>query len=374
MQLAVVKETQSAERRVAMVPEDVKKYTTMGLDVLVQQGAGLAAGINDEAYYQAGAILKPDFKSTVQSADIVLKIQIPHEKEEIQHLKKGALLVGIFSPLTQKKAIEDFAKLGISAISMDMVPRITRAQSMDVLSSQSNLAGYRAVLDAVYEFDKAMPMMMTAAGTIAPAKVLILGAGVAGLQAIATAKRLGAVVSAFDVRPAVKEQVQSLGATFIEVEADENLETAGGYAKEVSEDYKQKQAAKIKEAISKSDIVITTALIPGRPAPLLIPADFVDTMKPGSIIVDMAVESGGNCALSKPGEIVTHKGVKIIGHCNIASRLPRDASALLSRNYYNLVKLIYDTPQKAVNLNFDDEIIKASTLTHQGEIVHEQLR
>ena len=381
MRIAIVKETRPGECRVAASPETVKKLTDMGLEVVVQAGAGDASSFVDDDFETAGALIARDFKATVSKADLVLKVQKPGLKgekgvdDELKHLPKGAALVAMLSPLNDQDQLEAYNKQGVSSFSMDMIPRITRAQSMDVLSSQSNLGGYRAVVEAAIEYGRAFPMMMTAAGTVPPAKVLVLGAGVAGLQAIATAKRLGAVVSAFDVRPAVKEQVESLGASFVEVEQpNEDAETAGGYAKEMSEDYKKKQAEKIRETLAKSDIAITTALIPGRPAPMLIPEYMVEDMKPGSIIVDMAVEMGGNCEVSKIDEVVNHRGVKVIGHRNIPSRIPQDASRLYARNILNFLELIIDKDSKTLKWDGEDEIIKGTLLTHEGQTVHENFK
>jgi len=291
-------------------------------------------------------------------------------------MKKGAKLAAIMNPYAEDANIPAYASAGIEAFAMEFMPRITRAQSMDVLSSQSNLAGYRAVLDACYEYGRALPMMMTAAGTIAPARVMIMGAGVAGLQAIATAKRLGAIVSATDVRIATKEQVESLGGTFVYVDDEEarEAETSGGYAKEMSDEYKKKQAELIAETLKKQDIAITTALIPGRPAPLLITEEMVHSMRPGSVIVDMAVEQGGNCALSKPGEIVEVNGVKIVGHLNIPSRLAADTSALYAKNLLNFITPLMDTENKTLNIDWEDEIITGTLLTKDGEVVHPNLK
>jgi NAD(P) transhydrogenase subunit alpha len=287
-------------------------------------------------------------------------------------LKRGATLIGMLAPYAARDQIAAYAERGIDAFAMELIPRITRAQTMDVLSSQSNLAGYKAVLDAAAEFGRAFPMMMTAAGTLAPARVLVMGAGVAGLQAIATARRLGAVVSATDVRPAAKEQVQSLGATFIAVEDEEfrEAETAGGYAKEMSDAYKQKQAALIAETVKKQDVIITTALIPGRPAPVLLTEEMVKSMKPGSVIVDLAVEQGGNCALSEPGEVVDKHGVRIVGHLNVPSRLAVDASALYARNLLAFLTPLIDKEAGALKIDWEDEIVKGTALTRDGKVVH----
>ncbi len=373
LKIAIPKETAAYEKRVAASPETVKKIIALGAEVTVQSGAGTDAAFTDNAYTAAGASIANDFADTVKGADIVLKVQAP-DSGEIEKLPKGSLLIAMLAPYANKSILSDLATAGVDSFSMEFVPRITRAQSMDVLSSQSNLAGYKAVLDATEYYPHAFPMMMTAAGTIPPAKVFIMGAGVAGLQAIATARRLGAVVSANDVRPAAKEQVQSLGASFIAVEDDEfkQAETAGGYAKEMSAEYKAKQAALVEAHIAKQDIVITTALIPGRPAPKLVTAAMVRSMKPGSVIVDLAVETGGNCELAKAGKIVEENGVKIVGHINVPSRLAADASALYARNIFNLLALIIDKNTKALTINQEDDIIKGVTLTRGGQIVHPQ--
>lgn len=366
LKLAVLKETDVFEKRVAATPETVKKLIAKGFVISVETGAGLHSSYPDKDYQSAGATLGSR-DEIVKDADVILAVDAP------EHLsaKKSAVLLGLLSPYNRKERLANYAASGITAMSMELVPRITRAQAMDVLSSQSNLAGYRAVLEAAVLLPHAFPMMMTAAGTVPPARVFIMGAGVAGLQAIATAKRLGAVVSATDVRAAAKEQVQSLGGTFIMVESEEskNAETAGGYAKEMSEEFKQKQATLVADTITRQDIVITTALIPGRPAPLLITEEMVKSMKPGSVIIDMAVEQGGNCALSKAGEVVEIHGVKIAGYRNIPSRIASDASALYSRNLMNLVNLLVDK-EGALNIDMEDDIIKGVTLTKDGQIVH----
>lgn len=371
MKIAVLKERRPGETRVAAIPETVKKFVGLGANVVVESGAGQLSHISDDAYTAAGATIAADAKSAANGADIILKVQRP-EGEELGAIKSGALLVAMLSPYGAKEQMNAYASANISAFAMEFMPRITRAQTMDVLSSQSNLAGYRAVIEAAEQFGKALPMMMTAAGTIAPARALILGAGVAGLQAIATARRLGAIVSAFDVRPAVKEQVQSLGATFVEVDDDaaKNAETSGGYAKEMSEDYKRKQSLKIHETLKKTDLAISTALIPGKPAPVLITEEMVRDMKPGSVIVDMAVESGGNCPLSEAGKVVTKHGVKIIGYTNLPGRIATDASALYSRNLFNFVSTLIDKDTKSVKLDLNDEIVKGTLLTHNGSVVH----
>lgn len=371
LKIAIPKETAAHEKRVSASVETVKKLISLGCEISIQSHAGIHAAITDAAYKDAGAKITKTYADTVTGADIVLKVHAP-QGDEIKDIRKGALLVGLLSPYTSPDILKDCVDAGVTAFSMEFVPRISRAQSMDVLSSQSNLAGYKSVLDAAEHYPHAFPMMMTAAGTVPPAKVFIMGAGVAGLQAIATAKRLGAVVSATDVRPAAKEQVQSLGASFIAVEDEEfkQAETAGGYAKEMSEEYKAKQAALVESHIAKQDIVITTALIPGRPAPKLVTETMVKSMKSGSVIVDMAVESGGNCEISKAGNVIEKHGVKIVGHYNIPSRLAADSSALYAKNLFNLLTLIINKETSALSINYDDDIIKGICLTRDGTIIH----
>ncbi|MFQ6017523.1 MAG: Re/Si-specific NAD(P)(+) transhydrogenase subunit alpha [Kiloniellaceae bacterium] len=378
MKIAIPRERRASETRVAASPETVKKLTGLGCEVVVEKDAGAAASFTDQAFKQAGARIAKDARTALSGAGIVLKVQRPlvdGRIDEVALLDRGALLIAIMDPYRAKEDLDALARAGITAFAMDLMPRISRAQSMDVLSSQANLAGYKAVLDAAAEFGRAMPMMMTAAGTVAPARVMVMGAGVAGLQAIATAKRLGAIVSATDVRPAAKEEVQSLGARFIAVEDEEfkQAETAGGYAKEMSEAYKQKQAALIAETVKEQDIVITTALIPGRPAPVLVTGEMVKSMKPGSVIVDLAVENGGNCELARPGKVVTRHGVKIVGHVNVPGRLAEDASALYARNVFNLLQLVIDPQSKALKLDWDDEIIAGICVTREGAVVHPEL-
>jgi len=370
MKLAIVRERREHEKRVAATPDTVKKLAGLKLEVLVETGAGLASAISDEQFAAAGATLCASAADTLKDAEIVLKVQRPLP-EEIGQMKAGAVLAAILNPHADEACRQGMAAQGITAFAMEFVPRITRAQAMDVLSSQANLAGYKAVLDACEHYGRAMPMMMTAAGTIAPARVFIFGAGVAGLQAIATARRMGAIVSATDVRPAAKEQVESLGAKFVMVDSEEvkQAETAGGYAKEMSDDFKRQQAELIAATLPKQDIAITTALIPGRKAPILITADMVRSMKPGSVIVDLAVEQGGNCELSKAGEVVDVGGVKIVGHINVPSRLAVDASALYAKNLLNFVQLIV-SKDGALNIDMNDEIIKGSLLTREGQVVH----
>jgi len=369
MKLSVLKETHSHEKRVSATPDTVKKMIKMGIEVTVEKDAGLLSDYPDQAYIDAGATIAKDAASAAKGAEIVLKVKAPEDKE-LKSLAKNCLLIGTLAPLNAPESLAKYAKHGLTASSLDLMPRITRAQNMDVLSSQSNLAGYRAVIDCAHEFSRAFPLMMTAAGTVPPAKVLILGAGVAGLQAIATAKRLGAVVSAFDVRAEVKEQVMSLGATFVEVESEETGEGSGGYAKEMSEEYKQKQSQLIADTLKDSDICITTALIPGRKAPVLITKEMVKSMKPGSVILDMAVEMGGNVEGSIAGEIAQQDAVKIIGYENLAARISKDSSALYARNVLNYLTLLFNTEDKSLNLDHEDEIIRETILTQNGAIVH----
>ena len=371
MKLAVPKETAKGETRVAATPETVKKLKALGLDVIVQAGAGDAARITDVDYAAAGATIAPDAKSALSDADIVLKVRGP-QAAECAHLKKGAVVAALLAPHNEKDAIATLAGQGATGFAMEFIPRISRAQAMDVLSSQANLAGYKAVIDAAAQFGRAMPMMMTAAGTIAPARVLVMGVGVAGLQAIATAKRLGAIVSATDVRPATKEQVESLGGTFVAVMDDEfkNAQTAAGYAKPMSPEYQQKQAALIAETIKKQDIVITTALIPGRKAPVLVSEDMIRTMKPGSVIVDLAAEAGGNTPLSRPNEVVEVHGVTIMGHTNLPGRLAVDASSLYARNLLNFITLLVDKKTGNLAINFEDEIVKGALVCTGGDVTH----
>jgi len=374
MIIAIPKERRADETRVAATPETVKKLKGLGLDVVIEKDAGRAANFADADYQAAGANIAADEAAALGNADIVLKVRGPDEAE-IAQLKRGAILVALLAPASEKETIAKLAQAGVSAFAMELLPRISRAQAMDVLSSQANLAGYKAVIDAAAEFGRAMPMMMTAAGTIAPARVLVMGVGVAGLQAIATAKRLGAIVSATDVRPATKEQVESLGGTFIAVMDEEfkNAQTAGGYAKEMSKEYQAKQAALIAETIKKQDIVITTALIPGRKAPVLVSEEMVKTMKPGSIIVDLAAEQGGNCPLTKANEVIEVHGVTIMGHTNLPAPLAVHASSLYARNLFNFVSLLADKKTGTANLNWDDEIVKGAGLTKDGAIVHPAL-
>ncbi len=375
--LVVLKERAQGERRVALSPETAGKLGDLGVHVRMEAGAGLAAGLEDAAYEAAGVAVGKDPQALMQEADIVLAVQSPFAKEEdgAAAIKKGATLIGMLDPFGPQGEVllKTAARRQVSAFSLEFLPRITRAQSMDVLSSQSNLAGYKAVVDAVACLDKAVPMMMTAAGTIQPAKVLVLGAGVAGLQAIATAKRMGAVVSAFDVRPAAREQVESLGASFIEVEAEQEetgAETAGGYAREMSKDYQQKQSDLIAKVVKEQDIVITTALIPGKPAPVLITHAMVQSMSPGAVVVDLAAVAGGNCEATKPGEIVVREGVTLIGHTNMPSLLARDASLLYARNLYAFFAHLWDKQAGSLSLDREDPVIKETCMLREGVPVH----
>jgi NAD(P) transhydrogenase subunit alpha len=375
MKLAVPKEMRDGETRVAATPETVKKFKALGLDVAIESGAGVHANFSDADYIAAGASVAPDAATTLAGADIVLKVRGP-AGDEIALLKPGAVLAALLAPHADKDAPAALAAQGVTAFAMEFLPRISRAQSMDVLSSQANLAGYKAVIDAAATYGRAMPMMMTAAGTIAPARVLVMGVGVAGLQAIATAKRLGAIVSATDVRPATKEQVESLGGTFVAVMDDEfkNAQTAAGYAKPMSPEYQAKQAALIAETIRKQDIVITTALIPGRKAPILVSEDMIASMKPGSVIVDLAAGAGGNTPLSKPDETVVAHGVTIMGNTNLPGALAADASSLYARNLFNFISLLVDKKTGALAIDWNDEIVAGSGLTKDGQVVHPSLK
>ena len=368
MRIAVPRETDAGEPRVAATPETIKKLKALGAEVAVARGAGIAAGIPDAEFEAAGAQIAD---TVTKDADIVLKVRRPAQNE-LADYKKGALVIAIMDPYGNDAALKQMASAGVSSIAMELMPRITRAQSMDVLSSQANLAGYRAVIDAAEEYGRALPMMMTAAGTVPAAKVFIMGVGVAGLQAIATARRLGAIVTATDVRPATKEQVESLGAKFLAVEDEEfkNAQTAGGYAKEMSKEYQAKQAALTAEHVKKQDIVITTALIPGRPAPKLVSAEMVKSMKPGSVLVDLAVERGGNVEGAKAGEVVNADGVKIVGYTNVAGRVAQSASSLYARNLFNFIETLVDKANKALAVNWDDELVKATALTRDGAVIH----
>ncbi len=370
MRIAIPVETFANETRVAATPETVKKYVAAGCDVFVQRGAGLASSIPDEAYAEAEAKLTDSFADTCSAADLVLKVRAP-SKDEIGSIKKSAVVAALFSPFTNP-LLKDYNAADFGCFSMEMIPRISRAQSMDVLSSQANIAGYKAVLLATEHYQRFMPMMMTAAGTVQAARVLVMGAGVAGLQAIATARRLGAVVEAFDVRAATKEQVESLGAKFVEVPVEEDAEDAGGYAKEMSEEYKQKQAELIHQHAAAADIIITTALIPGKPAPVLVAEETVAAMKPGSVIVDMAAEMGGNCPLTEVDQVVEKHGVTLIGISNIAALIAADASSLYARNMFNFIAPMIDGESGALKLDMEDEVIESSLLCRDGEILKPQ--
>jgi NAD(P) transhydrogenase subunit alpha len=378
MKVAIIKERRPDERRVAASPDSIKQMVALGLEPVVESGAGEGAYFADAAYTAAGAAIVADAAAAFGAADIILKVQRPvigGKNDELKAMKRGAALIGLLSPLQYPTEVKAYAKAGIAAFAMELIPRITRAQTMDVLSSQANLAGYKAVLDAADEFGRAFPMMMTAAGTIKAARVLVMGAGVAGLQAIATARRLGAIVSATDVRAAAKEQVESLGASFITVDDDaaRTAETAGGYAREMGEDYQRRQREKVAETLRRTDIVICTALIPGRPAPVLLTEAMVAGMAAGSVIVDLAVEAGGNVEGSRPGAIATTaNGVKIIGHNNMPSRIAADASQLYARNLLAFLTLLVDKEGK-LRIDTSDEIVKAALLTNDGAVVNPAL-
>ena len=374
MKIAVLKERHSysqvtQERRVAATPDMVKKFIAMGFAVAVESCAGVESRYTDKAYSEAGATIT-DATDALTDAVILLCVHAP-SSNYVSALRQGTMVIGMLSPYGNRAWIEQAATQGVTSFAMELMPRISRAQGMDVLSSQSNLAGYRAVIEALGVMDKATPMMMTAAGTVAPAKILVLGAGVAGLQAIATAKRMGAVVSAFDVRPAVKEQVESLGAKFIEVPAEENAaaETSGGYAREMSEDYKRRQAALVQETLAKQDVAITTALIPGRAAPVLITEAMVEAMKPGSVIIDLAILSGGNCPLSRIDEAVSAHGVTILAPSNLPGKVATDASALYARNLLNFVAILMNK-EGGIAPDFNDELVKGTALTHEGRVIY----
>lgn len=374
MKIAILKERRPDEPRVAATPDSVKKFRSLGAEVAVETGAGEAAALADQAYAEQGADIAADAAAAAAGADLVLKVQLPLA-EELAALPEGVLLASIMDPFRAGDELTALAEHGVTGFALDFMPRISRAQSMDVLSSQANLAGYKAVIDAAAAYGRAFPMMMTPAGRINPAQVLVMGAGVAGLQAIATAKRLGAVVHATDVRPAAKEQVLSLGGKFLAVEDEEfkEAETAGGYAKEMSAEYQKKQAALLADAITRMDVVITTALIPGRAAPQLVSEAMLRSMKPGSVIVDLAVENGGNVALSRPGEVVEVGDVRIIGHRNVPGRLAADASMLYANNLFNFVSLLVDKEAKALKVDWEDEIVKGTLVTRDGAVVHAAL-
>ena len=379
MKIAVPKENREGETRVAASPDVVKKFVSMGFDFLIEKDAGLNAGFTNKSYEDVGATITQDTNSTLGAGDIIFKIQrlmtAEDSVDELSMCKENSVVISHMSALTSKSDIEKYAQSSITTFAMDLMPRISRAQSMDVLSSQSNLSGYKAVIEASNHFNSAFPMMMTAAGTVAPAKVFIMGVGVAGLQAIATAKRMGAIVTAYDVRAATKEQVESLGGKFLVVdeEAMKEAETSGGYAKEMTEEYKKKEQETIKNHISEQDIVITTALIPGRPAPKLVSKEMVESMKTGSVIVDLAVETGGNCEVSERNTIVEHQGVKIIGDDNLPGKLPKDASSLFAKNLLNFLSPHVDQENKVIKFDWEDETIKDTLVTKDGKIVNERV-
>jgi len=379
MKIAILKERRANETRVAASPDTVKKFVALGVEVVVEKGAGAAASLGDDAFQAAGATIAANAKAALKGADVVLKVRRPmisgEGEDELANFSNGQVLCCHMDALTERAFVDALAAAGVTGFALELMPRISRAQSMDILSSQSNLAGYKAVLDAASEFGRAFPMMMTAAGTVPPARVFVMGVGVAGLQAIATAKRLGAIVSATDVRPATKEQVESLGGTFVAVEDEEfaQAQTAGGYAKEMSDAYKKKQAALIAEHIPKQDVVITTALIPGRPAPQLVSEDMLKTMKPGAVVVDLAVEAGGNCAGAQPGKVVVKHGVRIVGHLNVPGRIPEDASKLFARNVLNFLTPMIDAESKTLKIDMEDEIVAGTLITRDGKAVHPML-
>jgi len=371
MKIAVPRETDAVETRVSATPDTIKKLIGFGATVVVEKDAGKLSRIPDQDYKDAGAEIAPDYESTVGDADVVLKVRRP-SADELGAMKKGAFVLASMDPYGNEKDVEVMAKAGITSFAMEFMPRITRAQVMDVLSSQANLAGYQAVVEGAAEYDRAMPMMMTAAGTVPAARVFVMGAGVAGLQAIATARRLGAVVTATDVRPAAKEQVESLGAKFVAVEDEEfkQAETTGGYAKQMSEEYQKKQAELVASHIAKQDIVITTALIPGRPAPQLVSKAMLESMRPGAVVVDLAVERGGNVEGAKPGKVATVAGVKVVGHLNMAGRIGASASALYAKNLIAFLETMIDKEAKALKPDFEDELLQATVLTRDGKVVH----
>jgi len=356
-----IKENIDLERRVSITPETAKNIAALGLSINLEKNYAVHLGIEDKQYEENGVNFYNSSKEVINNSSVILKVNCP-TNEEIKNLKEKIILIGIFNPSKNQDKLKEVLKKNIKIFSLELLPRISRAQSMDVLSSQSNLAGYRAVIESIYEFEKAVPMMMTAAGTVPAAKVLVIGAGVAGLQAIATAKRLGAIVSATDVRAASKEQVESLGGKFLTVEQEENLETTSGYAKEVSEEFKKKQADLLKEAMIKNDIVICTALIPGRPAPRILNEELVKLMKPGSIIYDLAAEQGGNAAYSEVDKVNIINGIKIIGIKNLMNKLPSTASSLYAKNLFSFVRNLYSKDKKEFNINLEDEIISKTLI------------
>jgi NAD(P) transhydrogenase subunit alpha len=377
MKIGVPKERRAGEQRVAASPDTVKRLKGQGVEVLVEAGAGAGARFGDQAFAEVGAVLVEGPEALYRDAEVLLKVRRPMAAgeaglDEMALLHGGQVLIGMLDPYQHRDQVEAYAKAGVIAFALELLPRTTRGQAMDVLSSQANLAGYRAVLDGLAEFDRVMPMLMTAAGTLPPAKVFVIGAGVAGLQAIATGRRLGAVVSATDIRPAAKEEIESLGAKFVGVVKAEAA-TAGGYAKELSEEDRKQQADMVAKHIAGQDLVITTALIPGRPAPRLVSKAMVESMKPGSILVDLAVESGGNVEGSRPGEVVEIGGVKIVGHANVPSRLAPATSSLYARNLLNFVSLLIDSETKQLKIDETDDLIKGALITKDGQVVHPAL-
>jgi NAD(P) transhydrogenase subunit alpha len=378
MKLAVPIERLSNESRVAVSPETVKKLINIGFDVFIEGGAGEGASFSDDVYREAGASISSNLSTMITGADLVLKVRGPDEDagDNLSQYSSSNILIASLAALGDIEGLKKLSATGVTAFAMELMPRITRAQSMDILSSQSNLAGYKAVLDAAGQLGRAFPMMMTAAGTIPPAKVFIMGVGVAGLQAIATAKRLGAVVTATDVRPATKEQVESLGGRFLEVDAamEKDAQTGGGYAKEMPIEYLAKQKEVVAEHIQKQDVVITTALIPGRQAPILVTKEMVESMPDGSVIVDLATEAGGNCALSEFGKTLKSGGVSIIGPANMPSRIAEDSSKLFSKNILNFITPLVDVETRSLKIDWDDEIIQGTLVCKDGKIVHPQLK
>ena len=370
MIIGSTKEDLSLEKRVALTPEAAKNIMGLGIKICIEKNYADHIGIKDEEFVKAGAEIKNSSKEVLNSCNLLIKVNCISD-EEIENLKDKTIIIGIFNPSQNKEKINKILKKNVNVFSLELLPRITRAQSMDVLSSQSNLAGYRAVIDSIYEFEKAIPMMMTAAGTVPAAKVLVIGAGVAGLQAVATAKRLGAIVSATDVRPAAKEQVESLGGKFVAVEDEEfkEAESSGGYAKQMSAAYQKKQAELVSKTISDQDIVITTALIPGKPAPKLISDDMIKSMKPGSVIVDLAAVAGGNCSATKADKVVVKNEINIVGYTNIPSRLAGDASRLYARNIFAFLENIWDAEKSKINISLEDEIVKGTLLTKDGKLL-----
>jgi NAD(P) transhydrogenase subunit alpha len=372
MRLAVVREKDPVETRVAATPETVRKLAALGLDVVVEQGAGLRSGIRDDEYRAAGAEIAAEAGPMLEGADIVFCVRLP-APEERQKLKRGALLIGMLAPTPELAA--ELAGHGVEAVALELLPRITRAQAMDVLSSQANLAGYRAVIEAAFTFQRGFPLMMTAAGTVPPARVFVIGAGVAGLQAIATARRLGAIVSATDVRPAAKEEIKSLGASFVGVEDEETAQQTGAYAREMSESFRRKQAELMAATVAKNDIIICTALVMGRKAPTIVTSPMVASMREGSVIVDLAADAGGNCEDTRPGEVVTTpNGVTILGHRNWPGRIPVAASQLYARNLLTFLSTFWDKEAKAPKLPETDEIVKGALLTRGGAVIHPQFQ